>query len=106
MADQDTTNLVEKKEAVFEDADDAQVKALTKDATVKKLLSGVFKRFLELLIKLIGGKGIVLIVTTYLFLVDRVPLWAWLVAVVLFIGGRYADKLLDKLVPGSNSTGK
>jgi hypothetical protein len=101
MADQDTTIVTPSNDVTTEDTDEAQVKALTKDTSVKNLLASVVKRFLELLIKLIGGKGIVLVVSTYLFLTtDKVPLWAWLVAVVLFIGGRYADKLIEKIVPG------
>jgi hypothetical protein len=84
-----------------EDIDQENIEELTKDKSFKSLLMAVPKRILELIIKVIGGKGAVLAIGTYLFMyTEKIPLWAWLLLVVIFIGGRYADKLIDRLVPG------
>jgi hypothetical protein len=94
------TSTVPVVEEVEEDIDQENIEELTKDKSFKNLLAAVPKRILELIIKVVGGKGAVLAVGTYLFIyTEKIPLWAWLLLVVIFIGGRYADKLIDRLTP-------
>jgi len=82
------------------DLDEQDIETYTKDKSFKSLLLAIPKRILELIIKVIGGKGAVLAIGTYLFMyTEKIPLWAWLLLVVIFIGGRYADKLIDRLTP-------
>ena len=89
-------NVVKAEEQDQDDQQISEILTAAKNST-KQLALGVVKRILELLIKFIGVKGIVFGLTTYLYLTtDKINLYVWLAVTLVFIGGRYLDKFMDK----------
>ena len=91
---------IEDKKIIDPDDKDASDLITAAHNSAKELGIGIWKRFLELMIKLMGIKGLFFAVCTYLFLAtDKVPLWLWATSGVMMIGGTYADLFIDKIVP-------
>ena len=72
-----------------------------KNATVPQLLLAIWKRFLELIIKLLGLKGLILVLDVYLIIDGKVPAWTFLVVAGIVLGGRMSENLIDKVI-GNN----
>ena len=84
------------------DQDDEGAKYLYhKNATVPQLLLAIWKRFLELIIKLLGLKGLILVLDVYLIIDGKVPAWTFLVVAGIVLGGRMGENLIDKVI-GNN----
>jgi hypothetical protein len=100
MDDQERPDDKNKQEQV-PDQDDAEVSSLITAAhnSAKELGLGVWKRVLELGIKLIGVKGLFFGVCTYFYFYhgDKVPMWVWVLSGLILVGGNYADILLDRM---------
>jgi hypothetical protein len=63
----------------------------------KQLGLGIWKRFLELAIKLIGVKGLFFGVCTWFYSTkSNFPLEVWVISGLLLIGGSYLDLVLAK----------
>jgi len=63
----------------------------------KELGLGIWKRFLELGIKLIGVKGLFFGVCTYFYSTkSNFPLEVWVISGLLLIGGSYLDLVLNR----------
>ena len=103
----DTTNLITnipvKNDTPTLVKDDEDAKAASDLITAahnnsKQLALAIWKRVLELLVKLVGVKGLFFGVSTYLFTSmgsEKFSIWIWVLSGILLIGGTYADKIID-----------
>lgn len=93
MADQDTAAV-----EVDDDAEDAKKIITAANSSVKELAIGVFKRFLELVIKLVGMKGIIFSLATAFFFMGKVEWYVWAGAGLFFISSRLAERFLESKI--------
>jgi len=69
---------------------------LTENRTAKELWVSIWKRFLELAIKLVSLKGFCLAEATALLILGYIDQWAFLAVVGVVLGGKAAEKLVNK----------
>ena len=65
-----------------------------KEMTGKDLIKDLPKRFISLIHKLIGIKGVCLGLATWLLLIGTLESWAWMMVVLIIIFGREALKFV------------
>lgn len=70
---------------------------LTERRSCGELLKSLPKRFIELLIKLISRKGVVLLLATGLLMLQIIDQWVWFAVVGLFIGDSVGSKIIERM---------
>lgn len=70
---------------------------LTERRSCGELLKSLPKRFIELLIKLISRKGVVLLLATGLLILQIIDQWVWFAVVGLFIGDSVGSKIIERM---------
>ena len=97
-------NLEHKEEEqpkVLDDPDEKEASDLITAAhnSSKELGLGVWKRVLELLIKIIGVKGLFFGICTYFYFYggEKVPMWLWAFSGLILVGGSYVDLFMAKI---------
>lgn len=70
---------------------------LTEKRSCGELLRSLPKRFVELLIKLISRKGVVLVLATGLLILTIIDQWVWFAVVGLFIGDSVGSKIIERM---------
>ncbi|MFA4971756.1 MAG: hypothetical protein WC683_04035 [bacterium] len=68
--------------------------------TLKELLASIPKRAAELLIKLLGFKGLIFIVATGLLYAGKIDEWGWITVAGMVIGEKAIDSVLTKFKGG------
>ena len=71
-------------------------KFLTETRSGRELWASIWKRFLELAVKLVSVKGFCLAEITALLILGIVPWQALLLIMGAIIGGKIGEKLIDK----------
>ena len=77
-------------------ADDMLNKAV-EEKTLKELLKDFPERVVALLGKLVSFKGVVLGLSTWLVLTERIETYAWLIVIVLVLFGREGLKFIQEI---------
>ena len=69
---------------------------VTETRSAKELWASIWKRFLELAIKLVSVKGFCLALATAALCFKFIDGWMWLAVVGLVVGGKLGEKLVGR----------
>ena len=81
--------------------DHCESKYTTERRTFGQLVKSLPKRFIELLIKLVSKKGLVLLLGTGLLIFNVIDQWVWFALVGLFIGASTGEKIIGRMTISS-----